>query len=152
MEPQHDPQSSEELPDVLQGALRRLGPNPAPHGLDRAVLAAAGAVLARERARRRRRITWLAVPLGAAAAAVLLVLARRQPLAERSSAHGVAPGQVVQAEDLDRNGRVDILDAFQLARELEGGRTLAHRDFSGDGRVDRADVERLAQLAVRVGT
>jgi hypothetical protein len=52
-------------------------------------------------------------------------------------------------EDLNQDGRVDILDAFQLARELKNGKTQpATDDFDGDGKVDAMDVEYLAKRAV----
>jgi hypothetical protein len=56
------------------------------------------------------------------------------------------------AEDLNGDGRVDILDAFVLARRLEQG-PVANRklDLNGDGLVDRHDVEVLATHAVRLG-
>jgi len=56
-----------------------------------------------------------------------------------------------QAEDIDRNGRVDILDAFKLARQIEtAGRTEKEWDFNGDGLIDRSDVDMVAFAAVRL--
>lgn len=135
-------------PEPLRRALRRLGPAlDVSEALDRSVLAAAAPVLARVRARRRgRRIALAALPLAAAAALVLLLAPQLQ-----RRAHERAPGLDTARADLDRNGRVDILDAFQLARELEGGDAPGGRDFNGDGHVDRADVDELAYLAVRLG-
>jgi len=53
--------------------------------------------------------------------------------------------------DIDRNGRVDILDAFKLARQLEsGGRSEMRWDINGDGVVDRSDVDTVAFVAVRL--
>ena len=61
--------------------------------------------------------------------------------------------QTARAEDVDGSGRVDILDAFALARTLSrGGRVEPELDFTHDGRVDRADVDHVAQLAVRIGS
>jgi len=52
-------------------------------------------------------------------------------------------------EDINRDGRVDILDAFALARRIETGGTADLRwDINGDGRVDRADVNAIAARAV----
>ena len=57
----------------------------------------------------------------------------------------------VQATDIDRNGRVDILDAFKLARHIESaGRTETEWDFNGDGLIDRSDVDVVANAAVRL--
>jgi hypothetical protein len=56
-----------------------------------------------------------------------------------------------QAEDIDRNGRVDILDAFKLARHIESaGHTEKEWDFNGDGLIDRSDVDMVALAAVRL--
>ncbi len=56
-----------------------------------------------------------------------------------------------QAVDIDRNGRVDILDAFKLARHIESaGNTETKWDFNGDGLVDHSDVDMLAHAAVRL--
>jgi len=52
-------------------------------------------------------------------------------------------------EDINRDGHVDVLDAFALARRIETGGTLDPRwDINGDGRVDRADVNAIAARAV----
>ncbi|MFZ4575191.1 MAG: dockerin type I domain-containing protein [Phycisphaerales bacterium] len=52
--------------------------------------------------------------------------------------------------DLNSDGRVDILDAYMLARAEADGAANPDWDFSGDGRVDRADVDLVAGIAVRV--
>jgi len=56
-----------------------------------------------------------------------------------------------QAKDIDRNGRVDILDAFKLAKNIESaGNTQIKWDFNGDGLIDRSDVDVVAFAAVRL--
>jgi anti-sigma-K factor RskA len=71
-----------------------------------------------------------------------------------------------QAVDIDENGRVDILDAFKLARYVESadntekslspvsstGQALRRQewDINGDGLVDRNDVDLVALAAVRL--
>ena len=52
--------------------------------------------------------------------------------------------------DFDRSGRVDILDAFALARQLDSDVVPTLGDFNGDGRIDRADVDAIAMAAVRL--
>lgn len=53
--------------------------------------------------------------------------------------------------DIDRNGRVDILDAFKLARHIESGRqTDKLWDINGDGIINRKDVDKVAFAAVRL--
>jgi hypothetical protein len=52
-------------------------------------------------------------------------------------------------EDINRDGHVDILDAFQLARQLQSGVEQARAlDFNGDGLVDHSDADALATRAV----
>lgn len=54
-------------------------------------------------------------------------------------------------DDVNGDGRVNILDAFVLAKALEtDGERDGEWDLSGDGRVDGADVELLARAAVSV--
>ena len=58
----------------------------------------------------------------------------------------------IAREDINRDGRVDILDAFQLARELGSGQKPAPGlDLNGDGVVDSRDVEIIAVQAVKLG-
>jgi hypothetical protein len=59
------------------------------------------------------------------------------------------PERRFAAEDLNRDGQVDILDAFQLARELSDSKGAAH-DLNGDGVMDQKDVEILANQAVKL--
>lgn len=54
--------------------------------------------------------------------------------------------------DLDGNGRVDVLDAFQVARGVVRGATKPEWDVDGDGRVDRNDADMVAREAVRIGS
>ena len=56
-----------------------------------------------------------------------------------------------RAVDIDRNGRVDILDAFKLARYVESAeRTDKKLDINGDGLVNSNDVDLVASAAVRL--
>jgi hypothetical protein len=56
-----------------------------------------------------------------------------------------------RAVDIDRNGRVDILDAFKLARYVESaGRTEKKWDINGDGQINSSDVDLVASAAVRL--
>jgi predicted anti-sigma-YlaC factor YlaD len=83
--------------------------------------------------RRGRVFRWAAVPL-AAAVVVLGVLTN-------------LPG-APHASDVNGDGRLDILDAFAVARAVEKGDPLVEWDQNGDGVVDRADVDLLAFAAV----
>jgi len=54
-----------------------------------------------------------------------------------------------QAVDIDRNGRVNILDAFKLARHIESAnRTDKKWDINEDGVVNGKDVDLVASAAV----
>jgi hypothetical protein len=51
-------------------------------------------------------------------------------------------------DDLNGDGRVDIVDAYLMARSIERGRTERAWDKNRDGKVDRGDVDRIAFAAV----
>lgn len=120
-----------------------------PSAVDRAILG-----MARRRFARRRWLVTLgwAGPIAAAAAIVLAVLIA-DPFTgqDRSPA---TPAEVTAREDIDRNGRIDILDAFALARKLEAGSERKEEeekeewDFNNDGKVDASDVDWVALAAV----
>jgi hypothetical protein len=125
-------------PDALRRDLAALfAPSAPPPAVDAAVRRAA-----RERCTpARRRGPWRVA--GAAAAALLLAL----------GAHwfGGAARHDLLAADVDGSGRVDILDAWTLARALESGGALEPAwDLDRDGAVDLRDVRQLAQRAVRL--
>ncbi len=53
--------------------------------------------------------------------------------------------------DVDRNGRVDIVDAYALAVRLRSGQKLdLVYDVNGDGKVDERDVEEIARRSVAI--
>jgi len=57
----------------------------------------------------------------------------------------------VRAVDIDGSGRVDILDAFKLARYVESSdRTVKKWDVNGDGLINSNDVDMVAFAAVRL--
>lgn len=69
----------------------------------------------------------------------------------RGPAPPTAPAPLPASVDIDGNGRVDILDAFALARRIRSGAALREEwDFNGDGRVDRGDADVVALAAVRL--
>jgi hypothetical protein len=64
----------------------------------------------------------------------------------------MSPAPRFAREDLNRDGKVDILDSFALARELKtGGPLPAVFDVNGDGVVDERDVALIAAHAVAMG-
>ena len=88
----------------------------------------------------------------AAAAAAVVILAFSLDLTKRVERTGQRSVTAkAQAVDIDQNGRVDILDAFKLARQIESaGPTERNWDVNGDGLVDRHDVDMVALAAVRL--
>jgi hypothetical protein len=122
---------------------------PIPADVDRAVAEAARRHLAKPA----RRLWWLkwTVPATAAAAIVLACAWWIGPGAGRHSQQASLAQVAVAAEDIDQNGKVNILDAFQLARHIEAQRpTEKLWDLNGDGLVDRRDVDTVALAAVRL--
>ncbi len=117
-------------------------PAPVPEHVDEAILA-----MARRRLAPRRRpvrvVRWAAAAAAAAVLAVALVPAAR---------HALWPGPAAAIrEDIDGNGRLDILDAFALARHLVGEEPVKMEwDLNRDGVVDAADVDDVAYAAVRL--
>lgn len=133
-----------EAPQGLMNDLKTLyGPQSAiPPAVDEAVLARARREMVRRR-RRRLALRWARPP--AAAAALILWF-----VASPFSTPDVAPRSMeVAAQDIDGNGRLDILDALALARNIQTDRTADQPwDFNGDGVIDRHDVDTVAQSAV----
>ena len=80
------------------------------------------------------RRTWK--PVAAAAAAVLV--AAGAWFATRPALPG----------DVDRSGRVDIVDAYALAIRLKSGQPEPGHDLNGDGKVDERDVDEIARRSV----
>lgn len=126
---------------------------PLPAYVDRAVAEAARRHFARPRRRLWKR-HW-AVPATAAAAILLGVClwwfhagsATRTEHDRRARALAVAQ----PAADIDRNGKIDILDAFTLARHIESSQPADKAwDFNGDGLIDHRDVDTVALVAVRL--
>jgi len=87
-----------------------------------------------------------------AAAAAVIIFAFSLNLTQKP---GPSTSQSLLAEaravDIDENGRVDILDAFKLARYVESAeRTKKKWDINGDGLVNSNDVDLVASAAVRL--
>ncbi len=119
-----------------------------PTEIDEAVTA-----LARRHFARRHRMRLLlrrSAFAAAAAAAIALTIVHIYPIHPEST----GPARVVQAatpEDIDGNGRVDIRDAFLLARRLESDQQpVSQWDLNGDGVIDRHDVDLVATAAVKL--
>ncbi|MCZ6655434.1 MAG: dockerin type I domain-containing protein [Planctomycetota bacterium] len=105
--------------------------------------------------RRTRLLLRWAVPPAAAAAVIMWVVfnpftapdVENSPFGE--AAGMVATRQLTDHRDIDGNGRVNILDALALARNIKDNRVADRMwDFNGDGLIDRKDVDTVAQSAV----
>ena len=109
-----------------------------PEAIDRAVIENARRQLGRKRPK-----YW--IPLSAAAAVLVsaLVVVLALPENPRQPMAGAKPG------DIDRNGVVDIVDAYTLAVRIENGEPLDPEwDITGDGVVDEADWKKIANDTV----
>src|SRR5207249_1592186 len=64
---------------------------------------------------------------------------------------GAMPPTLFEREDVNHDGKVDILDAFAVARQVrQGAIHNAHLDINGDGIVDDRDVAAIASRAVNL--
>jgi hypothetical protein len=135
-------------PPQLRARLSALyGNGPAiSRGVDERILGAA-----REEMARRVRMRWVmryAIGSVAAAAAVVLIVMRTTHQDQPPAKNGAA---VVAAEDLNRDGKIDILDAYLMARSLAAKEAMAGEwDFNHDGMVDGRDVDVIALAAVKL--
>ena len=144
----------ETLPEILIAGLRRQTRAPFPVNPDRdtALRRSIRAHFA-HRAWWRRRWWRAAAGVAGVAAALLLAVVLRPDVEDGSGVMGSA-ARSATAGDVDGNGRVDILDAFALARSIETGivsgrfGSVGLLDQNGDGNVDRDDVEIVARAAV----
>jgi hypothetical protein len=124
--------------------------------VDEGVLRAAERYL--EKPVKRKWVQFLPWFVGAGAAAVLvLVLTTAYPTREPSREaaitiqnSGPVSNRAFVREDVNQDGRVDILDAFELARALKRGETAGRWDLNGDGVVDERDVTVIAARAVKL--
>lgn len=137
------------LPRTLRNALNQLHPTPpVPAELDDRVLFVARNGFAR-RLRTRMILRRTAAAGGAVAAAIALFFGV-QAMRPVQVGAPVAASRVVG--DVNGDGRVDIVDALALARRVEsgGGAPRKWEDLDHDGKVTPADVEQVAQLAVKL--
>jgi hypothetical protein len=127
-----------EAPAALVSALQGL-PRPGlfiPPTVDEAILRAAARHLA---PRSQPGFAWMRMARWTVAAATAVVVLMMV----------VDRGSRFAREDINRDGTLDIVDAFTLARELaKGGSPDSKLDLNGDGMVDESDVAVIAARAV----
>jgi len=132
-------------PPKLVAALKELSSRRVfvPPTLDEAILGAARQHLAKpHRSGFKLFRGWLVFP--ATATACLLLAGLGYFVVKQSGAE-------FAREDINRDGQVDILDAFQLARGIQTGVSQSSgMDLNGDGVVDRRDAEIIAVKAVKL--
>ena len=132
-----------EAPERLVTALKRLPAETPfiPATLDEAILRSARRQLSPEP---RKPAAWFGLlkwGLAAAAACALFLLVQ----------HFHTATEFVRG-DINHDGKVDILDAFALARKLNTPEAadIGHLDLNGDGKVDERDVKEAAAEAVNL--
>jgi hypothetical protein len=145
-----DPQ----LPPDLTAALRDLYAPPVavPAATDEAILRDARAGLAR-RLRFRTLVRAAGAVGGIAAAVLLFVFVKHHHWDPKTQPTVVSTGAEVRPGDADRSGRVDMLDAFVLAKKIDAGTASpaparGWEDVNADGVLDQRDVDQVAALAV----
>lgn len=151
-----------ELPDSVRAALKnRYGPVVSvPPGIDKAILADARRHFEQHgpatlRSARRRRVPawqWAAIASTAAAACVVFLSLRTHRDAAQTDTIARSDAAMVNGDfrsDVDLNGRVDILDAFAMARQFRDGSAEAP-DCNHDGRFDELDIDMVALEAVKL--
>ena len=136
-DPQPNEQFSKDLKALFEPA-QKVRPE-----VDRAVMDQAAARLHR-RGNRRRLMYWP----GYVAAAAVVIVAGVLWLDFNKPVQTLTP---VAKNDINRDGTVDILDAYKLARYIKSaGLTDPQWDFNGDGIVDQRDVDTVAMGAVKL--
>lgn len=151
-----------ELPEAAKAALRnRFGTvGSIPSEIDQSILADARRHFEQHgpsalRPAKRRRVSvwqWAGIGSTVAAACVFFFAMTPQPPGQAVNVASTsdAPSPVEELSgDVDLNGRVDILDAFAMARDLRDGRSGV-RDINNDGRFDQLDIDLVAREAVKL--
>jgi hypothetical protein len=139
-----------EAPEKLIKALRNLRrPHPGvPPAVDQRILAMARERLAKPVARRPVFGRW---PVWATAAAAALVVGFFIFQGSFHSSNPNTPASTFAREDINHDGRIDILDALALARQIEAGSVAkSSGDVNADGVVSPGDVQTIAQHAVQL--
>ena len=143
-EHEHDDASEPQIPARLAAELKALyaPPRLIPPQVDASVLGKARRYLKNMRGLR----PVIRVPQFLAAAAVVALAALIGSLLFPS----IRPAPLAR-EAINRDGRVNVLDAFALARQLQRGAITDQKfDFNADGVVDQKDIDAVAARAVKV--
>jgi hypothetical protein len=140
-----DPEQYLDAPPKLVAVLKEIARREVfvPPTVDRAILAAARSQL--KPAPKSTRSGWQRWMLWPAFVTACVVAA----LIGRLTTHTQAQ---FSREDLNHDGKVDILDSFTVAREIKNGEHAPKTfDVNGDGVVNELDVNQIAAHAVSLG-
>ncbi|MHC4082073.1 MAG: dockerin type I domain-containing protein [Planctomycetota bacterium] len=141
----------DQLPDLARDLARLSDPHiEVPSAVDDAVMAAARTALARRRRGGHPAFRWGAWTAAAAGLVLAVWVGSVLTTSQHAAREMASMSAPMVAGDLDRSGEVTILDAFALARQIEAGESPFAGDINSDGHIDRADVDALAMLAVRL--
>ena len=134
-------------PQLRAGLSGLFGQAPAvPRSIDDQILAAA-----RGQSIRRHRMRWvIRYAIGSVAAAAAVVLIAIKTTSHHDEASFNSADVVAKAEDFNRDGKVDMIDAFLMARKVAARDTSSELDFNHDGAVDAKDVDVVAFAAVKI--
>jgi len=101
---------------------------------------------------RRNRMRWvIRYAIGSVAAAAAVILIAIKTTHHDQSAINNSDASVAITEDVNRDGKLDILDAFLMARKVAANEPLMKEwDFNHDGTVDSKDVDVVAFAAVKL--
>lgn len=116
-----------------------------PPEVDRAILNKASQKLTRPRSNIR---IWRWIGPVAAAATIIIFISLPKVQKQKTN---IAPMETLASvsTDFDNSGRVDILDAFKLAKLIQSEKSVDNKwDINGDGQVDSDDVDKIALVAV----
>lgn len=136
---EHDENENLQAPEKLAEALRAFQKQRVfvPPQVDEKILAAA-----HEHFQQQQKRKIISLPRWAALAASVALICGMIYFAQTRN-------QNYAAEDINRDGAVDILDAFVLARKIEAGETR-DADFNRDGTVDSQDISVIASEVVQL--
>ncbi|MHC5110396.1 MAG: dockerin type I repeat-containing protein [Planctomycetota bacterium] len=142
-------ETPEASPELIRDLQQLYATTPAvPLAVDEKILAEARSSIGHKS---RRTLVFKLASATAAAAAVTFAVLQTNLVPQEPT-----PGEPVLLalrEDVDGNGRVDILDAFALARTIKKNETaMANLDINGDGVVNEEDIDAVAMAAVSITT
>ncbi len=138
------------MPEKLQADMKRMFDlqTPIPPEIDRAIMDRAHQQLVLKR-KKHHVLRW---SVAAAVAAVVIFAFILDTPFIKSPTKQISSAFVASSADIDQNGRINILDAFQLARKIEStDRLYAQWDMNHDGLVNREDIDCVAMVAVSLG-